>query len=69
MRHKMRQPENAKAYKRRSATVEPVIGHLKDQIGLRRFARRGLQAVTAELHLAAAVLNLTRLHHKALALG
>jgi Transposase DDE domain len=63
MRHKLRQPENAQQYKRRSATVEPVIGHLKDHIGLRRFARRGLQAVNAELHLAAAALNLTRLHH------
>jgi transposase len=63
MRHKLRQPEHAEKYKRRSATVEPVIGHLKDRIGLRRFARRGLQAVNAELHLAAAALNLTRLHH------
>jgi transposase len=61
MRHKMRQPENAQQYKRRSATVEPVIGHLKDRIGLRRYARRGLQAVEAELHLAAAALNLARL--------
>ena len=61
MRHKMRQPDNVEQYKRRSATVEPVIGHLKDRIGLRRYARRGLQAVSAELHLAAAVLNLTRL--------
>lgn len=61
MRHKMRQPEHAEKYKRRSATVEPVIGHLKDRIGLRRFARRGLQAVEAELHLGAAALNLTRL--------
>lgn len=61
MRHKLRQPENAQQYKRRSATVEPVIGHLKDRIGLRRFARRGLQAVEAELHLAAAALNLARL--------
>ncbi len=69
MRHKMRQPENAEKYKRRSATVEPVIGHLKDRIGLRRFARRGMHAVNAELHLAAAVLNLTRLHHRALATG
>jgi hypothetical protein len=43
--------------------VEPVIGHLKDRIGLRRYARRGLAAVTAELHLAAAALNLTRLYH------
>ena len=63
MRHTLRDPDHAKRYKRRSATVEPVIGHLKDRIGLRRFARRGLTAVTAELHLAAAALNITRLHH------
>jgi transposase len=63
MRHTLRDPDQAQRYKRRSATVEPVIGQLKDRIGLRRFARRGLSAVTAELHLAAAALNLTRLHH------
>ena len=63
MRHTLRDPDQAQRYKRRSATVEPVIGHLKDRIGLRRYARRGLTAVTAELHLAAAALNLTRLHH------
>jgi Transposase DDE domain len=62
MRHTLRDPDQAQRYKRRSATVEPVIGHLKDRIGLRRYARRGLAAVTAELHLAAAALNLTRLH-------
>lgn len=62
MRHRLRQPENAERYKRRSATVEPVIAHLKDQTRLRRFARRGLQAATAELNLAAAAINLTRLH-------
>lgn len=62
MRHRMRQPENAERYKRRSATVEPVIGHLKDQTGLRRFSRRGLTAAIAELNFAAAVLNLTKLH-------
>lgn len=63
MRHTLRNPERAQRYKRRSATVEPVIGHLKDRIGLRRYSRRGLTAVTAELRLAAAALNLTRLHH------
>ncbi len=63
MRHKLRDPDHAVRYKRRSATVEPVIGHLKDRIGLRRFARRGLTAVTAELHLAAAALNITRFHN------
>lgn len=69
MRHRMRNPENLATYKRRGAIVEPVIGHLKDQTKLRRFAQRGLQAVTAELHLAAAVLNLTKLHKNALATG
>jgi transposase len=63
MRHTLRNPDQMHRYKRRSATVEPVIGHLKDRIGLRRYARRGLTAVTAELHLATAALNLTRLHH------
>ncbi|BBZ15740.1 hypothetical protein MGAD_00750 [Mycolicibacterium gadium] len=62
MRHTLKDPAQARRYKRRSATVEPVIGHLKDRIGLRRYARRGLAAVTAELHLAAAALNLTRLY-------
>jgi transposase len=65
MRHTLRNPDQMQRYKRRSATVEPVIGHLKDRIGLRRYARRGLDAVTAELHLAAAALNITRLHHAA----
>jgi hypothetical protein len=63
MRHTLRDPDKARQYTRRSATVEPVIGHIKDRIGLRRYARRGLAAVTAELHLAAAALNITRLHH------
>lgn len=62
MRHTLRDPDQARRYKRRSATVEPAIGRLKDRIGLRRFARRGLDAVTAELNLAAAALNITRLH-------
>ena len=63
MRHRLRDPDNARKYKRRSATVEPAIGRLKERIGLRRFARRGIDAVTAELHLAAAALNISRLHH------
>jgi hypothetical protein len=69
MRHRLRQPENAERYKRRSATVEPVIAHLKEHTRLRRFARRGIQAATAELNLAAAIINLTRLHQTGLATG
>jgi transposase len=66
MRRRLREPANAALYKRRSATVEPVIAHLKEVTKLRRFARRGRDAVTAELHLAAAVINLNRLHHATL---
>lgn len=63
MRRRLRNPDNAQRYKRRGATVEPVFAHLKDQINLRRFSRRGLPAVTAELNLAAIVINLLRLHN------
>lgn len=51
-----------KLYARRGATVEPVIGHVLDRIGLRRFARRGMPAVRDELALAALAHNLRRLH-------
>lgn len=62
MTHRMRDPEQYERYKRRSATVETVIAMLKDLTGLRRFSRRGTEAVTSELQLAAAVVNLRRLH-------
>ena len=62
MSHRLRTPEGHRTYKRRGATVEPVIGHLKAQTGLRRFSRRGLTAATSELNLAAAVVNLLKLH-------
>jgi transposase len=48
-------------YRRRQATVEPVIGQLKDRLGLRRFARRGKQAAEHELAFAAMVYNIRRL--------
>lgn len=69
MRHRLREPDNARLYKRRSATVEPLNAHLKDVTRLRRFARRGLTAATAELNLAAAAINLTRLHRARPATG
>jgi hypothetical protein len=61
MIHCLATPEGAALYKRRGATVEPVNGHLKDRIALRRFTRRGLAACQAELDFAAMVLNLGKL--------
>ena len=49
-------------YRRRGVTVEPVNGHLKDRIGLRQLSRRGIQAVQAELVLAASVANLLKIY-------
>lgn len=62
MRHRIRTPDGLATYKRRGSIVEPVNAHLKDQVGLRRFSRRGLTAATSELNLAAAVVNLLKLH-------
>lgn len=64
MRHRLRSREGAHAYKRRGATVEPINAHLKDQVGLRRFSRRGVKAASSELDLAAAVVNLLKLHRR-----
>lgn len=62
MDHRLRTPEGIATYKRRAATVEPVNGHLKDRVGLRRFSLRGREKAQTELTLAAAVANLLKLH-------
>jgi transposase len=62
MDHRLRTPAGIRAYRRRGAIVEPIFGHLKDTLGLRRFLTRGLTNVTGEVNLAAATLNLRRLH-------
>ncbi|HVH50148.1 MAG TPA: IS1182 family transposase [Candidatus Bathyarchaeia archaeon] len=61
MRRKLRDPAGRRMYQRRKAIIEPVIGVLKQQRGMRRFARRGLRQVAVELALAATAYNLTRL--------
>jgi transposase/predicted regulator of Ras-like GTPase activity (Roadblock/LC7/MglB family) len=67
MRHRVATAEGRSLYRQRSCTVEPVNGHLKDRIGLRRFSRRGMPAGLGELNLAAATLNLLKLHRAAIA--
>jgi transposase len=60
MDHRLRTPEGAALYLRRSATVEPAIGNLKKLFD--RFCMRGLPAATAELHLAATAFNLLKIY-------
>ena len=64
MDHRLRTPEGAALYKRRGATVEPGIGNLKKILD--RFSRRGLAAAPSELHLAAAAVNLRKIHRVSL---
>jgi transposase len=59
---KLRSPAGRRQYERRKARVEPVIGILKQQRGMRQFERRGLGKVAVEFTLAAIAFNLARLH-------
>jgi hypothetical protein len=65
MAHRLRTASGSALYRRRGATVEPVIGNLKTI--LNRFARRGLDAAASELHLAALAHNLLKIHRAAIA--
>ena len=61
MINKLALPGNQKIYNRRGVLVEPVNAFLKDRRGLRQFACRGHDAVSAEVHLAALTTNLMKL--------
>jgi transposase len=61
MEHRLRSPEGTALYARRSVTVEPVFGQIKDRHNFRRFLRRGKQAAGAEATLVAITHNLLKL--------
>ena len=61
MRRKLRDPVGRAIYGRRKAIVEPVNGVLKEQRGMRRFRRRGLEKVAVEWALTTTAYNLTRM--------
>jgi transposase len=61
MRARLRSPAGQACYRRRQGLIEPVIGTLKEQRGLRRFRLRGLPKVRVEWALACTAFNLTRM--------
>lgn len=67
MNTKLADPANKKIYKKRAATIEPVFGNIKGNLGYRRFARRGRAAVHSEWRLICSAHNLLKLHTAALA--
>jgi transposase len=61
MRARLRSPAGQARYRRRQALVEPVIGILKEQRGMRRFRLRGLRKVGVEVALTCTAFNLSRM--------
>lgn len=61
MRQKLRSPAGRAVYAKRKGLVEPVLGTLKEQRGMKRFRLRGLAKVSIEFTLATTAYNLTRL--------
>lgn len=62
LRRRLRTAKGRAWYKKRKSLVEPVIGILKEQRGMRQFQRRGLCAVAVEWALAVMAHNLIRYH-------
>jgi transposase len=61
MRRKLREAVGRAIYQRRKAMIEPILGVLKEQRGLRGFRLRGLIKAGTELALACTAYNLTRM--------
>lgn len=58
---KLATPRGRRLYKKRCATIEPIFGQIKHNRGIRRFARRGMTAVSSEWKLLAATHNVLKL--------
>jgi len=64
---KLAEPAGAELYKKRSQTIEPVFGNIKNNLGYRRFSLRSLPSVNSEWHLICTAHNLLKLRRAALA--
>jgi transposase len=61
MTAKLATPRGRRLYKKRCASIEPVFAQTKHNRGIRRFSRRGLDAVSSEWKLIATTHNLVKL--------
>jgi transposase len=68
MREKIDSTLGRHIYSRRLGIVEPVFGHLRENIGLRRFSLRGREKVDGQWKLMAMLHNLTKIHRYGLAI-
>jgi transposase len=61
MRMKMKTPEAKEAYKLRQQIVEPVLGDIKENKGIRGFITKGIHTVKAEFNIICAAMNVKRI--------
>ena len=61
MKEKMNTEEGRKIYSLRKITVEPVYGHIKQNLGFREFLLRGLEMVKIEINLVSIAHNLQKI--------
>ena len=58
LRARMKTETGRSRYRLRSPTIEPRFGHIKRGLGIRRFMRRGLEAVRTEWSMICTVVNM-----------
>jgi transposase len=68
MKEKIDSPVGRHIYGRRLGIVEPVFGHLRENLGLRRFSLRGRDKVDGQWKLMTMLHNLTKIHRYGLAI-
>jgi len=61
MRDKMETDEGREIYRWRRITVEPVIGQIKENFGIRQFCLRGLEGARIEINIVSIVHNLKKI--------
>ena len=61
-RLKHRQPEKQQALRKRQGIVEPVFGHIKEVMGVRRWTVGGLESVRTQWSLTCSAFNLKKLY-------
>ena len=62
MKEKMNTDESRRIYSLRKITVEPVYGHIKQNLGFREFLLRGLEKVKIEMNLISIAHNLQKIN-------
>ncbi|MBS3137246.1 transposase [Candidatus Woesearchaeota archaeon] len=62
MKEEMQTDEGRKIYSLRKITVEPVYGHIKQNLDFREFLLRGLEKVKIEMNLISIAHNLGKIH-------